>query len=666
MLNQNPGLKDIAYSITGGAIKAQGYWMPYACAKAVCATFCYQIAGALIPLFGPDFPSECISPGEPRYGIMIIKPELISDTMRKAQELYQRYGNWGGGCTSSSPARRPLRTASSVSQERHHHHPYPNQEHRDRQQQQQRMVRSRRGLAEESSCVDAIPQLRGISAPMPPAGEWTPPLLRSNAGRPCPVMSTSTHSSISYPERAPHRSAWTAVNHQPPNNSLDRYSLKRPLPSNEPDESVSHSNWPSRSQAPNPWLTAIPRSPRKTSSSPWASQPGSANRSRAGSINSMASQHPQGLPSPSLILSSPSSSMVSRTSSNSPSPRPQLPPISKLCSLPVPSGRRRLPNGRPSRVGGDETSSHSRQDHSTRGAYQFSAGYQRALTPPSSTSAPMHWRGQRRPSLQDQHEHEHILDTQPRRIAVEANMECGDDNEGHLHLPLPLPRTSSSTSIVADKNANDTTSDSSSRDFNCASIGSGRDDGQTSLAARKTAALTLLHLRQQEEEKEEAAAAAAAAAAAYSSAKRPESPSSSLSSPVSPPPTSGQPSPTLSAVVTTTNLRRGTTTATAATDTTEPLAPPPSPSSNYLGSPISTSIASSSSSSSFSPSTSCNGTRENSVVANEMTRYAGQEADADGRRHCDGDADDEDDYEHEQQHRRKRRRLLLVGRAKSF
>ncbi|KAK0744144.1 transcription regulator HTH, apses-type DNA-binding domain-containing protein, partial [Schizothecium vesticola] len=34
MLNQNPGLRDITHSITGGAITAQGYWMPYDCAKA--------------------------------------------------------------------------------------------------------------------------------------------------------------------------------------------------------------------------------------------------------------------------------------------------------------------------------------------------------------------------------------------------------------------------------------------------------------------------------------------------------------------------------------------------------------------------------------------------------------------------------------------------------
>ncbi|KAK3339464.1 hypothetical protein B0H65DRAFT_433204 [Neurospora tetraspora] len=653
MLNQNPGLKDIAYSITGGAIKAQGYWMPYACAKAVCATFCYQIAGALIPLFGPDFPSECISPGEPRYGIMIIKPELISDTMRKAQELYHRYGNWGGGCTSSPPARRPLRTVSSRPEERHHYQPYPNQDHRDRQQQQQRVGRSRRGFFEESSCVDNRPQLRGISAPMTPANEWASHPPRSSAG-PCPAISTSTHPSFSYPERTPHRSAWTAVNHQPPSNSLDRYSLKRPLPSSEPDESVLHSDWSPRSQAPNPWLTAIPRSPQRTSSSPWTSQPGSANRSRAGSISSMASQHPQGLPSPSSILPSPSSSMISLASSNASSPRPQLPPISKLCSLSA-TGRRRLPNGRPSRVGGEETT-HARDGH-TRGVYQFSAGYQRALTPPSTTPV-MDWRSQRRPALQHQHEHEHIQDSQqPRRIAVEANMDGGDDNEANSAHP-PLSRTPSSTSIVTANTSN------SNSNINRTASG-GRDDGQTSLAARKTAALTLLHLRQQEEEKE---AAAAAAAAAYSSTKRTESPSSSLSSPVSPPPTSGQPSPTLSAMATTTTSRgdtaatTATTTATttAITDTTEPSAPPPSPSSHYLGSP--SSIASSS-----SPSSQCGSTRENSVVANERPRYDGQDAGADaaGPRHCDGDADDEDDYEHEQ-HRRKRRRLLVIGRAKSF
>uniref|UniRef100_L2FDI5 Apses transcription factor xbp1 n=1 Tax=Colletotrichum fructicola (strain Nara gc5) TaxID=1213859 RepID=L2FDI5_COLFN len=84
MLSLNPGLKDITHSITGGAIAAQGYWMPYECAKAVCATFCYNIAGALIPIFGPSFPSMCIPPGSPDYGRMVIDHRIVEDAIREA------------------------------------------------------------------------------------------------------------------------------------------------------------------------------------------------------------------------------------------------------------------------------------------------------------------------------------------------------------------------------------------------------------------------------------------------------------------------------------------------------------------------------------------------------------------------------------------------------
>ncbi|OHX00841.1 apses transcription factor xbp1 [Colletotrichum incanum] len=84
MLSLNPGLKDITHSITGGAIAAQGYWMPYECAKAVCATFCYNIAGALIPIFGPSFPSLCIPPGSPDYQRMVIDHRIVEDATRDA------------------------------------------------------------------------------------------------------------------------------------------------------------------------------------------------------------------------------------------------------------------------------------------------------------------------------------------------------------------------------------------------------------------------------------------------------------------------------------------------------------------------------------------------------------------------------------------------------
>ncbi|KAH7197798.1 uncharacterized protein B0J16DRAFT_352575 [Fusarium flagelliforme] len=84
MLGLNPGLKEITHSITGGAIAAQGYWMPYQCAKAICATFCHPIAGALIPIFGPDFPAICIPPGTPEYARMVINRQIVIDATQEA------------------------------------------------------------------------------------------------------------------------------------------------------------------------------------------------------------------------------------------------------------------------------------------------------------------------------------------------------------------------------------------------------------------------------------------------------------------------------------------------------------------------------------------------------------------------------------------------------
>ncbi|CAG8292249.1 unnamed protein product [Penicillium nalgiovense] len=88
MLNQNPGLRDICHSITGGALSAQdlipifafhiGYWMPYEAAKAMAATFCWRIRYALTPLFGTEFPAMCIPPTDRKtHGRMVIPPEIV-------------------------------------------------------------------------------------------------------------------------------------------------------------------------------------------------------------------------------------------------------------------------------------------------------------------------------------------------------------------------------------------------------------------------------------------------------------------------------------------------------------------------------------------------------------------------------------------------------------
>jgi len=76
-LAANPGLRDLAPSVTGGALVAQGYWMPYQCARALCLTFAYAIRHALTPIFGPSFVRECLRPTDPGFNRFKIEREVI-------------------------------------------------------------------------------------------------------------------------------------------------------------------------------------------------------------------------------------------------------------------------------------------------------------------------------------------------------------------------------------------------------------------------------------------------------------------------------------------------------------------------------------------------------------------------------------------------------------
>ncbi|KAI1909882.1 hypothetical protein LOZ61_004719 [Ophidiomyces ophidiicola] len=87
MLDANPGLRDICHSITGGALAAQGYWMPFEAAKAVAATFCWKIRYALTPLFGVQFLDICIPPNDARFGKMVIDPEIVQTATITAENF---------------------------------------------------------------------------------------------------------------------------------------------------------------------------------------------------------------------------------------------------------------------------------------------------------------------------------------------------------------------------------------------------------------------------------------------------------------------------------------------------------------------------------------------------------------------------------------------------
>ncbi|PGH36411.1 hypothetical protein GX50_00747 [[Emmonsia] crescens] len=104
MLNANPGLREICHSITGGALAAQGYWMPFEATKAVAATFCWKIRYALTPLFGVEFISMCIPPDDPRFGRWTIDQSIVRDATKSARQ----YRLLEGRSSSSTGHRRSL------------------------------------------------------------------------------------------------------------------------------------------------------------------------------------------------------------------------------------------------------------------------------------------------------------------------------------------------------------------------------------------------------------------------------------------------------------------------------------------------------------------------------------------------------------------------------
>ncbi|KAK6828647.1 hypothetical protein PG987_011988 [Apiospora arundinis] len=229
MLNMNPGLKEITHSITGGSIMAQGYWMPFNCAKAVCATFCYRIAGALIPIFGEDFPPMCIPPDAPEHGRMIIDPTIILQSTREADHFRRFYSNMvtpAGGGDGLSPNSR----------DHHHHHRRPirlggyDDAATTRQQHQYPRLRVRRPFissenpygidtdGEVSPATDRGVHDRFVYSPIqqvltplrPPTSSWTPQPYHHTAPLPVHTSSPAIYHHHHHHSHVPHIAPFTA------------------------------------------------------------------------------------------------------------------------------------------------------------------------------------------------------------------------------------------------------------------------------------------------------------------------------------------------------------------------------------------------------------------------------------------------------------------------
>lgn len=73
--------------------------MPYQAAKAIAATFCYNIRWALTPVFGNDFPTMCVHPTDPNYAKFLIDPDIV----RECTEETNRFRREGPSYKTAAP-----------------------------------------------------------------------------------------------------------------------------------------------------------------------------------------------------------------------------------------------------------------------------------------------------------------------------------------------------------------------------------------------------------------------------------------------------------------------------------------------------------------------------------------------------------------------------------
>lgn len=71
MVESQPDLASKLRRVRGGYLKIQGTWMPYEIALRLARRVAWPIRHELIPLFGPTFPTTCLSPDQPGFGQVV-------------------------------------------------------------------------------------------------------------------------------------------------------------------------------------------------------------------------------------------------------------------------------------------------------------------------------------------------------------------------------------------------------------------------------------------------------------------------------------------------------------------------------------------------------------------------------------------------------------------
>ncbi|GAA5865392.1 hypothetical protein JCM8547_005080 [Rhodosporidiobolus lusitaniae] len=72
LIESQPEIAPLVRKVRGGQLTIQGTWLPFEIAETLAKRVAWEIKDDLIPLFGPSFPSSCLSPSSPGFGFLTL------------------------------------------------------------------------------------------------------------------------------------------------------------------------------------------------------------------------------------------------------------------------------------------------------------------------------------------------------------------------------------------------------------------------------------------------------------------------------------------------------------------------------------------------------------------------------------------------------------------
>ncbi len=100
-----PNLSNAVKRVRGGFLKIQGTWLPFDIVKNLAKNFCFNIRYCLIPIFGEDFPNQCLKPSDLNFGKLI---DLNSQHQILSSQQQQHRRRRSSTNTSSSNIIKPI------------------------------------------------------------------------------------------------------------------------------------------------------------------------------------------------------------------------------------------------------------------------------------------------------------------------------------------------------------------------------------------------------------------------------------------------------------------------------------------------------------------------------------------------------------------------------